>query len=136
MASHWLAVMTELRRIESHLPKDWPAELPLEQTEDFWWHAQRAELQTRESVDGLIRSLSDGEAPSAISPLLGWMIRRRIEWAAQLAKAYAKVMPHPQEKVRSLLDLVLIQTWQSDGQHAFHKHSSRDGSTPPDRIFD
>lgn len=124
----WTQVIERVQWIEAQMPRVWPVELPPESAEDFWWHAQRAEMQTRECVDGLLRSLLGGQAPASIPALAGWMIQRRVEWAGQLMLDAMKAQPCPREDAASLLLWLLIESWQSDGQHAFHKHASRDGA--------
>lgn len=126
----WQAVLEFLAKLENALPTTWPPELPPLGTPGFWWEAARLEMTTRDSVSAALRLPGAGAALRAISPLGGWMVRRRIEWAAQIVQdrieERAPTGPTPEET----LEWLLIESWESDGCLAFWSNAERDGKPP------
>jgi hypothetical protein len=119
------------------LPRDWPPELPPESqsaTEEFWREACRHEMPTRHTLSGKIRTLLDGSARPAISPLESWLLWRRFEWAGQmiLAKAAQNIAPPDSVTLPEVLEWALVQTWETDGCIALWHHLERGGVPHPD----
>lgn len=131
MKSRWLEMVEWAIRAQKRLPEEWPAELPAEDTPDFWFEASRLEMGTRRAVDGILAVLANGGAPPPISALEGWMIRRRFEWAAQLAMEKVNEGIEPDAELPEVLRWALIQTWESDGCIGFWNHAERGGKMHP-----
>jgi len=132
MNSLWLQATEWMIRERELLPQIWPQELPPEGSEGFWFAAARSEMKTRRSVSDLLGKLVDGQERSPISPLEGWMIQRRFEWAAQVA--FGKVMEgiEPDALLSEVLRWLLIGSWESDGCIGLWNHAEREGKMHPD----
>lgn len=131
-AKFWLVFANWLESAQSVVPKVWPSELPHETATDFWFIACKYEMSTRDSVSEKLRLLVGGQALPSISPLEGWMIFRRVEWASQLGLAKAQQGVIPPVPLSEVLEWALIATWQSDGCQGMWKHAERGGLPHPE----
>lgn len=131
--SVWLEFMDGLKLISSRLPTVWPAELPPESTPDFWFIACRHEMSTRDSVSALARALTEKGLPEhPVSPLEGWMLRRRIEWAGQWGLAALQKGLEPVEPSHEVLRHALVTSWEKAGCVALWYNAERGGKPHPD----
>ncbi len=130
--SLWLLAMDRVVQLEKHLPQVWPPELPPEQTPGFWFHASQLEMTTRDSVSALLRSAILTPPPPQVSPLEGWMIRRRLEWAGQILLSQAQLNVEQTGTVEEALLYALVRTWESDGCIGMWIHAERGGQPHPD----
>lgn len=130
--SLWPEVMTWLRACEAALPALWPPELPPEQTLDFWFVACRHEMRTRQEISTQIRRMIETGDSGTVSPLAAWLIRRRLEWAGQMALAGASRKVEPAGGVAEALYEVLVLSWETDGCIGMWNHAERDGKPHPE----
>jgi len=131
----WLDFMDALEVITDALPKAWPAELPPEnesRSEAFWMAACREEMRTRKKLSGWIRALLERRGPSPMTAIECWLLRRRVEWAAQLGMAAADRGILPQEPLPVILDWALVRTWEKDGCQGMWLHAERGGEAHPE----
>lgn len=120
-----------LELLMSRLPTTWPEELPPESSPDFWFTACRHEMSTRDSVSALVRALTaDGYPIHPVSPLEGWMLRRRIEWAFQWGMEALERGLAPVEPAQEVLRFALVTTWERSGCIAMWNHAERGGKPP------
>lgn len=133
-AKFWLGAMDWMSGEIARLAADWPPELPPQSSatgEAFWMEASRREMSTRDTLSAKLRRLiADGER-SAMTALECWMLRRRVEWAAQLAMAKTAEGILPDAPLTEVLDWLLVSSWESDGCLAMWKHAERGGAPHP-----
>ena len=134
MKSVWQAVAESLGSIEAQLPKVWPPELPPEFTPNFWFLAVQQEMRTRSELSAAIRELLTGKEVPDMTPLQGWLFRRRIEWAGQFTLAAVQRGLEPTEPLLEVLEHVLVRTWEASGCVGMWYHAERDGKPHPENI--
>lgn len=133
--SIWPTFMEALQSLTEWLPKDWPVELPAEceaETEAFWTAACREEMTRREVISTKIRQLVNQEGCPSIDAMEGWLVRRRIEWAAQAALEKARAGMEPPVAFVKVLEWALIDSWHSAGCLAMWSHAERGGKPHED----
>jgi hypothetical protein len=64
--------------------------------------------------------------------LEGFIYRRRVEWAAQLALAKAQEGIEPDAPLSEVLSWLLVTSWESDGCIALWHHAERGGKPHPE----
>lgn len=124
-----------LLEIENLLPKEWPSELPPENTPGFWEVATRQEFAHRATLTEKIRlALTSGlQSVATWSPIEVWLYQRRMEWATQLALEAAKQESSCSDTPREFLLHVMVDHWHEDGAIAFWNHAmERDGKPHPE----
>ncbi|OAM89324.1 hypothetical protein OH491_13630 [Termitidicoccus mucosus] len=124
--------MNMLRWLGEQLPREWPPELPPEDTPDFWFTACKHEFATRKAISAKMRRLAASDTSFDLSALEAWLVRRRIEWAAQLALAAAQTGKAPGMGLREFLAYLLADSWETDGCQGLWKHAERDGKPHPE----
>lgn len=124
-----------LDEIERLLPKEWPSELPPENTPGFWETATRQEFAHRATLTEKIRlALTAGlHTVSLWSPIEAWLYQRRMEWATQLVLEAATQEISCSDSPREFLLHVMADHWHEDGAIAFWNHAmERDGKPHPE----
>jgi len=135
LAQYWMDFSEVLKLFTDSLTKEWPKELPPEdqpQTEAFWQVACREEMRTRQTLSLKIQRLLKREARDPMTPIEGWLFRRRIEWATQLAMSKFESEVLPPVPIQEALEWALVQSWESDGCQAMWLHAERDGKMHPE----
>lgn len=66
--------------------------------------------------------------------LEAWLIRRRIEWSAQCALAYAQRKIDSGMALGQLLMYTLVESWEKDGCQGMWLHAERDGKPHPENL--
>ena len=133
--SKWQQFTLWIKGIETRLSKEWPPELPPEQTPDFWFTVCKLEMATRDSLSGKLTSLAENKEFPPLTILESWFFRRRIEWAVQVALEKA-AEGEPSEAPAEIIKWLLVKTWQSGGCIALWNHAERDGKLHPDDLKD
>jgi hypothetical protein len=124
--------MSWLRASEVHLPTEWPPELPPEETPAFWFTACKFEMSTRGALSGKVRLMIAGAEFAPLTPLEGWLLRRRFEWAGQVALSKVLDRVEPRANLIEVLEWALIGTWNTDGCIGMWKHAERGGKPHPE----
>lgn len=134
-AKFWLVFGNELGKITRRLTKVWPPELPPEHQSDselFWMAACREEMRLRQTLSAQIRTLLNQKEFPSMSPLESWLLRRRVEWAAQLAVAKSEAQIQPSVPMAQVLEWALVTSWESDGCIGMWQHAERAGKLHPE----
>lgn len=130
--SVWPEVTGWLKACEAALPAVWPPELPPEQTPDFWFVVCRHEMASRKDISAQLRSMIITGDTGMVQPLQAWLIRRRFEWAGQLAMVAVMKKNEPDEGLAEILEWVLIVSWETDGCISMWNHAERGGTPHPE----
>lgn len=116
---------------EAALPAVWPPEFPPEATPDFWFVACRHEMATRKEISAQIRTMIETGDSGSVTPLEAWLIRRRLEWAGQMALAAVSKKIEPACLAEALHD-VLVRSWEEAGCIGMWNHAEREGKPHPE----
>ena len=130
--SIWPEVISWMQACETALPAIWPPELPPEQMPDFWFVACRHEMATRKEISAQLRTMIETGDSGTVTPLQGWLIRRRFEWAGQVALAAVSRKIEPVEGLAETLYEVLAMSWEKDGCIGMWNHAERGGKPHPE----
>ncbi|MDD4736647.1 MAG: hypothetical protein PHP44_11150, partial [Kiritimatiellae bacterium] len=124
-ALHWMDEM------DQQLLREWPKELPAENSSGFWQEAARLEMIQRKSISQKIaRLISTGDPANIMSVLDQWYYRRRVEYAVQLCVGCVQRQIDPSDDLRSFLHDLLISEWEEHGCLAFWNHAIERGGVP------
>lgn len=124
-----------LGEIERLLPKEWPSELPPEDTPGFWETATRQEFTHRATLTEKIRLALTGGLQSVAtwSAIEAWLYQRRAEWTTQLVLAAAQQKSSCSDSPQEFLLDVMVDHWHDCGALAFWEHAmERDGKPHPE----
>lgn len=124
--------MKWIKACEAALPTVWPPELPPEETPDFWFIACRHEMMTRKEISAQIRTMIETGDSGTVTPLEAWLIRRRLEWAGQMALAAVTKKVEPSGGLAEALYEVLVRSWEDAGCIAMWNHAERGGKPHPE----
>jgi len=130
--SVWPEVTTWMRACEAALPTVWPSELPAESTAEFWFVACQQEMRTRREISAKLRTMIETGDSGTVSPLEAWLIRRRLEWAGQIALVAATKKFEPDGGPAEALHEALVLSWEIDGCIGMWNHAERDGKPHPE----
>lgn len=140
MNSLWLDLLAWMQALDARLPVDRPEDMLPEGDPQFWWQVAGIEFQTRGAVNAKIEALLATMEPIAMMPWEAFLIRKRMEWAAQVALAKAKEGVEPDATLLEVLRWTLLTTWESDGCIALWNNAERGGKphpdTPPDELLE
>lgn len=123
-----------MRACEAVLPAVWPNELPAESTPGFWFSVCQHEMKTRKEISTKLRTMIETGDSGTVSPLEAWLIRRRFEWAGQVALAAVTKRIEPDGGLAEALHEVLVRSWESDGCIGMWNHAERDGKPHPENL--
>lgn len=129
---NWKNITGRLVAAEKELPAVWPAELPPEDTKDFWFTACRYEMMMRKEISRRMRLMFRGEEMGDVLPLDAWLFRRRMEWAGQMALTAMQKNVPPAETAETTLEQLLVESWETSGCISMWKHAEREGRPHPE----
>lgn len=112
--------------IVESLPEVWPEDMPPEGTPGLWSAAFLLEKQTRAELSRRIPEIIAEPHRASLTTAQAWMLRRRIEWAAQLlAEGVRNGLSCPTGE--DFLRRALIEMWESDGAASFARRAQGGG---------
>lgn len=87
---------------------------------------------TRKEISAQLRAMIISGDSGVVSPLEAWLMRRRIEWAGQIAIAAVMKNAEPDGGTAEALEYALIKSWDTSGCIGMWNHAERGGKPHPE----